>query len=171
MIMHASSARSTRSTPTIPSRMATPPPLRLDLIDADTAVGWVDGMTIGFRGFGSETEAVHAAWVAYRTMTRRFARAAGRRPPPIDTVPMSLERSDDVELILAAGRPIATLLRPRADGPSGSESFAFELQLPVPADELTVRSTTYLIYRTMRRAGIRWAMWARAPLAPERRCA
>ncbi|HEX3159929.1 MAG TPA: hypothetical protein VHQ45_15530 [Gemmatimonadaceae bacterium] len=123
-------------------------------------------MAVGFRGFGDEADAVHAAWVGYRTLSRRFAHARGRRPIPIDTEPMSLGWSGDVELILAGGRPIATLVRPGADSPSGPTSFGFELQVPVPADEPTVRSIAYLIYRTMRRAGIRWAMWTPAPPVP-----
>jgi hypothetical protein len=152
--------------PLVPPHTAVPPPSRQDLLDAGTVVGWIDGMAVGFHGFGHEDDAMNAAWVAYRTLSRRFARARGRRPLPIDTEPMSLERNGDVELILAGGRPIATLVRPGADSPSGPTSFGFELQVPVPADERTMRSIAYLVYRTMRRAGIRWSMWAPAPAAP-----
>lgn len=154
---------STRSVPMVPSQMASPPPSRQELRDGGTVVGWTDGLAIGFRGFGDEDEAAHAAWVGYRTMSRRFARVRGRRPIPIDSEPLSLERSGDVELILAGGRPIATLVRPGVDGMGGRRSFGFELQLPVPADERRVLSAADLIYRTMRRSGIRWAKWMPAP--------
>lgn len=167
----------TRSAPSAPTRTAPPPPTpratpnsipapALDLRAADTVMGWIDGRAIGFRGFADEEEAAHAAWVAYRTMSRRFAREGGQRLVPIDTVPMSLSREGDVELILAAERPIATLVRPGSDSPSGPDSFGFELQVPKPVDELTMRSTAYLVYRTLRRSGIRWAMWAPATPAP-----
>lgn len=139
--------------------------MMLDLYDTESVVGWIDGTSIGFRGFGNEIEAMHAAWVAYRTMARRVARQGGRRPIPIDTEPMALARSGDVERILAGGRPIATLVRPGAESRSGPESFGFALQLPDDADELAARSTAYLVYRTLRRSGIRWAMWAAAPSA------
>ncbi|HEY0970255.1 MAG TPA: hypothetical protein VGE02_04665 [Gemmatimonadales bacterium] len=150
--------------PLVTTYMATPPPTpRLDMADGDTAIGWIDGMAIGFCGFHDEAEAAHAAWVAYRTMSRRFARGGGHRMPPIDIESVSLDRSGEVEMILAGGRPIATLVRPGADSRSGPDSFGFELQAPTPADELTMRSTAYLVYRTLRRSGIRWAMWTPAP--------
>lgn len=161
--MSMTSSMSTRSIPPVPSRMAVPPP-RFDLLDGDAPVGWVDGRAVGFRGFGNEVETVHAAWVAYRTMTRRFARDLGRRPPPIDTEPMSLRRNGEVEHILASDRPIARLVRPGADSRSGQESFGFEMQVPVPASELTMRATADLVYRAMRRSGTRWMMWAPAPV-------
>jgi hypothetical protein len=123
-------------------------------------------MAVGFHGFDHEDDAINAAWVGYRTLSRRFTHARGGRPIPIDTEPMSLGQSGDVELILAGGRPIATLIRPGADSASGPTSFGFELQVPTPADERTMRSIARLLYRTMRRAGIRWALWAPAPPAP-----
>lgn len=157
-------AESTTSIPMDPSRMAVPPPLRQDIRDADTVVGWTHGTAFGFLGFGHEDDAVNAAWVGYRTMARRFASQSGGRLLPIDTEPMSLRRSGDAELILAGGRPIATLVRPGADSPSGPDSFGFELRLPVSAGPRAMRSTTHLVYRTLRRSGIRWAMWMQQPV-------
>ena len=157
--MRSVNSISTPSSPMVPSRMATPPP-RFDLADGDTLVGWIDGLSIGFRGFGDVGEAAGAASVAYRTMARRFARKLGHRPPPIDTATLSIARNGEVEHILADGRPIATLLRPGIDSRSGPEHFGFEVQLPIPASELTMRSTAHVVYRALRRSGIRWAMWA-----------
>ncbi len=154
------SSTSTKDLPYMTSHAAsTPAPTRLDLLESETTMGWIDGMAIGFHGFADENEAAHAAWLSYRTMSRRFAHAGGQRPVPVSSEPLSLVRSGDAELILAAGRPIATLVRPGADSRSGPEAFGFELQMPLPTDELTVRSTARLLYRTLRRSGIRWAIW------------
>lgn len=146
-----------------PTHMALPPPssVVLDLAVGGTVVGWIDGTAIGFRGFGDAFEALHAAWVAHRTVARRFARRDSRRPLPVDSEPLSLDRQGETDVVLAGGRPIAVLRRPDPDGRVG-DGFGFELCVPPPADELTVRSTARLVYRTLRRSGIRWAMWAPA---------
>lgn len=160
--MRTTSSPTTRSIPIVPSRMAVPPPVRMDVRHGDTVVGWIDGLTIGFLGFGDEAEAAHAALVAYRTVERRFAQPGSRRPLPIEVQPMSIARSGDAELILAAGLPIATLVRPGADSRSGPAHFGFELEFPMPADELTLRSTAYRAFHTLRRSGIRWSLWTPA---------
>ena len=164
--MAPTTSTTSRSTPLVTSRLATPPPRTIELREADTPYGWIAGTVIGFHGFRDEIEAAHAAWVAHRTMARRVARERRIRPIPIDTEPMSLARSGEVELILAGGRPIATLVRPGPDSRSGPRSFGFALEHPVPADELTLRATAHLVYRTLRRAGIRWSLWSPAPAEP-----
>ena len=161
--MQTTTATTAPSTLTGPTRMPVPPP-RFDLFDGDALVGWIAGRVIGFRGFGDEAEAANAAWVAWRTMARRFARHLDRRPPPIVGATTSLQRVGEVEHILAGGSPIATLLRPGAGSASGMEHFGFELQLPAPASELTARSTAHLVHRALRRSGIRWTMLAREPV-------
>jgi hypothetical protein len=135
------------------------PALAADLMDGDRVVGWASGRTVGFRGFADEHEAVHAAWVAYRTLARRVARREGTRPIPVDTVPLRLVWRDGREVILASGRMIGTLVRPGAKSRSGAHSFGFEVEVPAPADELMVRAKAHLMYRTLRRSGIRWGMW------------
>ena len=142
-----------------PDRLALPPPLDLDLVDADRAAGWIADNAVGFRGFGDETEAAHAAWVAHRTVARRLARTHGTRPVPVDIEPLAIQRIERSEMILASGRPIAALVRPGPDGRSGVDSFGFELVIPTPTSELEVRAMAYLMYRTLRKSGIRWAMW------------
>jgi hypothetical protein len=144
-----------------PNSMSLPPPssFELDLLDGDRAVGWISGSAVGFRGFANETEAAHAAWVAHRTLARRLARRHGGRPAPIDVEPLAIARDADRETILASGRPVATLVRPSANSRSGPETFGFEIQVPVAADELAMRSKGYLMYRTLRKSGLRWAMW------------
>lgn len=144
-----------------PNSMSLPPPRRdLDLFDGTRLVGWVNGTAIGFRGFANENEAAGAAWVAHRTLARRLARRHGGAMPPVDVEPLSIARDDDRVIIRASGRPIATLVLPGAESPSGPESFGFEIQVPpAAADELSVRSLAHRIYRTLRKSGARWAMW------------
>ena len=146
-----------------PHRLDLPPPSQLDLLDMNRAVGWIDGSRVGFLGFADEQEAASAAWLAHRTISRRLARRLGIRPIPIDTEPLALAQEENREVILASGRPIATLLRPGSDSRSGPHGFGFTVNLPSPLDALTVRSTAYAIYRTLRKSGLRWALWTRDP--------
>jgi len=146
-----------------PSRLPTPPPLALDLSHAGRPVGWVRGDTIGFRGFASNVEAAHAAWVAYRAVAQRLAKTDGRRPIPVDIGRLTLSASDDGDngaVVMASGRPIATLLPPGPGSRSG-DSFGFELRVPAPTYETRMRAMAYLAYRTLRKSGARWALWAR----------
>jgi len=148
------------STARTPSRLPTPPPLALDLRHAGRPVGWVRGDAIGFRGFGSNGEATHAAWVAYRALAQRLAKAGGRRPIPVDVERLTLSRRGDGDVVMASGQPIATLLRPGPTSRSG-DSFGFEIRIPAPTYESRMRAMAYLAYRTMRKSGVRWALWAR----------
>src|SRR5687768_8296598 len=144
-----------------PHRMDLPPPSQFDLHDVERVVGWIDGSRVGFLGFADEREVASAAWLAYRTISRRLARRLRIRPIPVDTEPLALAKHGNREVILASGRPIATLLRPGSDSRSGPHAFGFTVNLPPPADELTVRSMAYSIYRTLRKSGLPWALWAR----------
>jgi hypothetical protein len=147
-------------------RLALPPPLRLDLVDDERAVGWIDDNAIAFRGFADATEAANAAWVAYRTIARRRARPHGTRPIPIDVEPLALQRVGDSEAIIASTRRIATLLRPGAESRRGEESFGFVIALPEPTSELEALALADLAYRTIRKSGVRWALWRR-DVAPQ----
>ena len=144
--------------------LAHPPPFEADLVDADRAVGWIVGNTIGFRGFQDETEATHAAWVAHRTLARRIARTHGMRLVPIDVEPLALKRSDagDRDEILASNRAIASLVRPGSHAGVG-DSFGFELTVPSRMTELELRGVAYLMYRTLRKSGVRWTLWRPRP--------
>ena len=143
--------------------LAQPPPFEMDLVDADRLIGWIVGETIGFRGFGDESEATYAAWVAHRTLSRRLARTHGTRLVPIDIEPLALRREPgQTDVILASNRPIARLIRPGSDSRVG-DSFGFELAVPSPTPEFQLRGLAYLIYRTLRKAGVRWAIWRPDP--------
>ena len=146
-----------------------PPPLEVDLIDADRRVGWITGNAVGFRGFADETEAAHAAWIAYRALARRLARPPHTRPIPVGSVALAIARRGADDVILADGRPIATLLRPAPAGRTGPDSFGFEVRVPLPADEIRVQGMAYLMYRTLRKSGIRWALWRPAGRPTRRR--
>jgi hypothetical protein len=140
--------------------VAQPPPFDMDLVDAGRVVGWITGKSIGFRGFRDETEATHAAWVAYRTLARRIARRHGMRLVPSGIEPLALKRGDDgeTEVILASDRPIATLIRPGSHS-RVSDSFGFALAVPSPMAQFELRGVAYLIYRTLRKSGVGWAIW------------
>ena len=163
MITHRST-----TTARTPSRLPTPPPLALDLTHAGRPVGWVHGDSIGFGGFASNVEAAHAAWVAYRALARRLAKTGGHRPIPVDTEHLTLTRRGDVDLVMASGRPIARVLLPGPTSRSGADSFGFEIHVPAPRYEARMRGMAYLVYRTLRKSGVRWALWTRDRPAPER---
>lgn len=150
------------TTMTAPGHLALPPPLRLDLVDDARAVGWIRDNAVGFGGFADETEAAHAAWVAYRAISRRLARTHGMRPVPIDIEPLTVRRFGDGEAIFTSSRRVATLLRPDVDGRGGKDSFGFAIEIPDSMSELEVRAAASLAYRTIRKSGVRWALWPRA---------
>lgn len=142
-----------------PNLTSLPPPSPSELSDAGRVVGWMSEDAIGFRGFAHEEEAMAAAWMAYRTLMRRLAHRDGTRPIPIDVEPLVLARDGGREGILASGQPIATLIRPGEESRSGSHSFGFEIAVPTLADTPRMRRKALLMYSTLRRSGIRWAMW------------
>jgi hypothetical protein len=150
--------RTAMTTQFAPNSMSLPPPAPdLDLLDGSRVVGWVRGRALGFAGFANENEAAGAAWVAHRTLARRLARQDGGPAAPIAAEPLSLREDGDRKVILAGGRPIATLVPPRGESLTGTKWFGFEIEVPQPAGELSVRSLAYRIYRTLRASGVRWA--------------
>jgi hypothetical protein len=145
----------------VPGRLPAPPPTTFELMDGETMVGWVSPREIGFRGFATEIDAAHAAWLAHRTLARRIARRGGAPAMPTDTEPLTLEFSGNREWIVASQMPIASLIRPGPESPAGAEWFGFALQLPTAVDEVGARTLAYLLHRTLRKSRIRWAIFPR----------
>lgn len=143
-----------------------PPPTTWNLVDGDRVVGWTADNAVGFRGFGDHTEAVHAAWVAYRALALRLARTHGTRPVPIDGATLAVQPLDGQEWVLADGRPIARLVRYKDKRPGEPASFGFAVEVPQAADHLELQSLAHLMYRTLRRSGLRWALW-RSDVRPD----
>src|SRR4029079_13959527 len=88
------------------------PPRKRHLLHRERPIGWLEGNTLGFFGFADTRDAANAAWVAYRTVSRKVARVSGTRPAPIDIEPLRIERRNGCEVITASGRPFAQLVRP-----------------------------------------------------------
>ena len=148
----------------IPNRLPEPPPapregFYLDLMDGERVIGWIAPNAIGIRGFANDVEAAHAAWVAYRTLSRHIAKRDGNAMLPIEAPPLEILDRSGERLVIADNRRIARLVDPSRDVENTTPSHAFELQLEGPRDELTVRSKAHLVYRALRRSGVRWAMW------------
>ena len=144
----------------VANQLAQPPTFDLHYFDEDQRAGWVTTHAFGFRGFETEEEAMHAAYLAHRALDHRIARRDGRRPIPVTTEPLSL-RGDGT--LHAAGRHIGAIVRPGPESRSGPDSFGFELPFPEPLAEVTARAKCAHVYRALRRSGIRWSMWRAAP--------
>lgn len=146
--------------------MSRPPhsSLKLDLFDSDRSVGWIRGQIVAFRGFATQVEAAHAAWIAHRTLVRRQERRQGGPPTELGTARLAIAHEGVSDRILADDRPIATLVSAPADAPG---TFGFEIEIPQATDELAMRSKALAIYRVLRRSGLNWAMWASRGLARE----
>ena len=99
-----------------------------------TQIGWINGRTIGFRGFDTEDDAREAAVAAWRTLDSALRRQyAGwpRYEPKLD----QLRRIHDgaYEWFYDGTAPIARLLRPQRR--AYDRSFGIELVLPSYASE------------------------------------
>jgi hypothetical protein len=100
-----------------------------------TAVGWVRGRRIGFRGFADErqaTVAAVAAWRALDAVLRRQFAGWPRHEPALDR--LGIVHDGVTEWITGGDSPLARLHRVGdAAGPRGA--FAIELELPSFASE------------------------------------
>jgi hypothetical protein len=138
------------------NQRAQPPTFDLNLFASERTIGWLTPFTVGFGGFANRAEAMHAAWVAHRTLARRLAQRDGRRPIPVDTEPLELKPDGRV---LASGTRIASLYPARVEVGDAPDSIGFELAFPARMDEVGARAEALFLYRTLRRSGIRWSMW------------
>lgn len=100
------------------------------LFQDEQEIGYVDGTTVGFRGFASSAEAALAASVAYRSLARR----RGEQEPSQDSLLDSLVVEPD-------GSPVA--------------GWGFEIEL-LPEERLDIFATARarLMWRALRSNGI-----------------
>ena len=136
---------------------ALPPPMR-HLLHRERPIGWLEGHTFGFFGFADTRDAATAAWVAYRTVSRKVASLLGTRPTPIDIEPLSIVRRNGREVITASGRPVAWLVRPGPESPSGPDWFGFAIDLPAALDERAVPAIMRAASRALLKSGIAWSI-------------
>jgi hypothetical protein len=101
---------------------------------AGTQIGWINGRTIGFRGFATEDDArdaTRAAWRALDKALRRQYAGWPRYEPKLDQ--LTLVRDGAYEWFYDGTAPIARLLRPQRR--AYDRSFGIELVLPSYASE------------------------------------
>lgn len=134
-----------------------PPPIR-HLLHDERPVAWLSGNRFGFSGFADPTEAANAAWVAYRTVSRKLAPVLGVRPIPIGIEPLRVEWRDGAETILASHRPIAALVRPDADDPSAPRWFGFTIEVPPEISGRHLRGAVLAAHRALLKSGVGWRM-------------
>lgn len=147
---------------------ALPPPTR-HFLHRERPVGWLRGNTIGFFGFADTREAANAAWVAYRTVSRKVAPLLGIRPAPIDIEPLGIEWRNGREVIVASGRPVAILVRPAPESASGANWFGFSIELSPIVSERVIPDVMRAAGHALLKSGIDWSM-VRSP-SRLRRCA
>jgi len=156
--------------------MATPPPPHgIKLLDATGALGWIAGNRLGFAGFADVTEASAAAWIANLALERRRAKRELGPAPHAERPPLSLVTYGQQEWIEAPGKRLALLVRPgrtrsqalasEANEPL-ARSYGVEIVFPEGTSRLTMGSSAHVVYRGLRRSGLRWSIRAQDPAAP-----
>lgn len=151
--------------PHVPQHASVPPPFAFELTDGDRHVGWVKGSRLVFLGFQDEAQAAHAAWMAHRALVERIVESFGAKSPPLEGERLMIAPRGTHDVVCADGREIATLLRPGSE-PMLDRHFGFDLRVPAPHDELTMRATAYAIYRKLRKSGLPWALFSAGPDDP-----
>jgi len=136
---------------------ALPPPMR-HLLHRERPIGWLQGNVLGFFGFADARDAANAAWVAYRTVSRKLARTLGTRPTPIDIEPLSIESRNGLDVIAASGRPIALLVRPGHASTNGSDWFGFTIEVPPVVPTREMRGIMRAASRALLKSGLPWSM-------------
>jgi hypothetical protein len=145
------------STQVMPTRTDLPPPMR-HLLHDERPVGWLSENTLGFSGFADPREAANAAWVAYRTVSRKVAPLLGVRPTPVDTEPLAIEWRGGREMIVASGRPFAELVRPDQASLSAPRWFGFAIEVSPAVPERAMPEIMRTASRALLKSGIPWSM-------------
>lgn len=146
------------------SLQSLPPPLALR--DADRVVGWIEGDTVRFGGFGSKEDAAQAAVIAHEALVRRLARAGRETPSATNAHLGILPRGVDRPNPALDDRPVARVRRSHTDDVASRGTIAYELaiRVPAPAGEIRMRAMAYVMYRAICNSGIAWPL-----LHPDRR--
>jgi hypothetical protein len=147
------------------TRTDLPPPIR-HLLHDERPIGWLRENTLGFFGFADAQEAMYAAWVAHRTVSRKLAPLLGVKPTPIDIEPLAIEWRNNREMIVASGRPIAELVRPGGESRSGVFWFGFTIEVPSAIDSRAMSGIMRTAGRALLKSGIRWSMVRSRPQHP-----
>jgi hypothetical protein len=112
-------------------------------------------------------EAAAAAWVAHVALETSRAKSGREEPPHLEWPELNLVRSGEHEWIVAEGKRLARLVRPKLAGGSSHSNeadqisagcFGIEIILPPDPSEVTIGSSAYVIYLALRRSGLRWSI-------------
>ncbi len=121
------------------------------LVRAEREIGWVEGRTVGFRGFADADEARAAATTAYNALTGWVARQARAQPPPHRVHRLSVRREGTVEWLTLGGVRIGRLRRFGADDvPGAADDVGFEIHLPTRVAGELALSAAKVIDRALR---------------------
>lgn len=147
--------------------MSAPSPLAEQLVDGTGEVGSIDGNRVELTGFPDPAEAAAAAWIAHVALDRRDAKRRREESPHLERPELYLVRSGEDEWIVAEGKRLARLVRPKPGGgrshSNGADEvsagcFGIEIVLPPDPSEVTIGSSAYVIYLALRRSGLRWSI-------------
>jgi hypothetical protein len=97
-------------------------------------IGWISGLSVGFRGFATESDAREgavAAWRALNRVLRQRCPGAARHEPALDRI--RTVHDGAYEWFSDGTAPIARLLRPQRRAYDGS--FGVEFVLPSSAGQ------------------------------------
>ncbi|HEY6826981.1 MAG TPA: hypothetical protein VI259_08985 [Gemmatimonadaceae bacterium] len=123
-------------------------------MDGTGDVGSIDGNRVEFTGFADPAEAATAAWVAHVALERRRAKSSREEPAHLERPELGLVRSGEHEWIVADGKRLARLVRPKLAGTransneadeSSASCFGIEMILPPDPSEVTIGSSAYAI--------------------------
>jgi hypothetical protein len=104
---------------------------------SDDCVGWINGRTIGFRGFVTEHHAREAAVAARRALDRTIqSQHPGWQPRVVDVERIHAVHDGAYEWLFDGASAVARLLRPHRR--AYDASFGIELILPSFASEALV---------------------------------
>jgi hypothetical protein len=113
-----------------------------------TQIGWINGRTIGFRGFATENdarEATAAAWRAFDRALRQQYAGWPRYEPKLDA--LRTMHDGAYEWFYDGTAPIARLIRPQRR--AYDHSFGIELVLPSYASEGVAISAAHSVARAI----------------------